>query len=51
MLFGKGVFADVIKDFTRRSTWINWLGPKFNDNTDSIKHGGDIHPGKNRGRD
>lgn len=42
MTFGKGVFADVIIGFVMRATWINWLGPKFNANTDSTEHWGVI---------
>ena len=30
-LFGKRVFADVIKDLEMSSCWITQMGPKFND--------------------
>lgn len=30
-LFGKGVFAAVVKDVRRRQSWRNWVGPKSND--------------------
>ena len=29
-LFGKRVFADVIKNFEMRSSWVIWRGPKPN---------------------
>ena len=30
-LFGKRVFADVIKDLEVRSSWLIWVGPKSSD--------------------
>lgn len=30
-LFGKRVFADILKDLKMRSFWILWVGPKSSD--------------------
>ena len=31
-LFGKRVFADIIRSFQMGSSWLSLMGPKFNDN-------------------